>query len=290
MKYILNDRALLKISGSDSELFLQNQLSNDINKLDSSSIQLNAYCQHQGKIIGLFWVVCYENSFMISFPKDILEKVESRLKMFVIMSDVIIEDISESYSQIGLIDENQSNALRINDKLSILIEAKDNHHDLIINNNHDWAKACIEAYLPEVFAITSEKFVPQMLNLDINEIGVNFSKGCYPGQEVVARMQYKGTLKRHTYRIKVESGDLRVGDKLFSADNAQSIGVVVNTAKLNEQWSEALAVITIKAVENNAVFYKVPSDIEGKEEGKEETTKITLLPAQVLQLPYSVDQ
>ena len=110
MRVLLKERALLKIKGSDSESFLQNQFSNDITKIDKSKIQVNAYCQHQGKIIGLFWVVWYENSFVISFPKDILEKVKSRLKMFIIMSDVIIEDITESYSQVGLINENQSNA------------------------------------------------------------------------------------------------------------------------------------------------------------------------------------
>ena len=135
MKVLLQDRALLRISGSDSEVFLQNQFSNDVSKIGSSIAQINAYCQHQGKIIGLFWVMRYEANFLLSFPINLLDKIKSRLQMFVIMSDVIIEDITESYSQIGLIDENQSNALRINDKLSILIEAKDNHHDLIINNN-----------------------------------------------------------------------------------------------------------------------------------------------------------
>ena len=72
---------------------------------------------------------------MISFPKDLTDVIISRLKMFVIMSDVIIEDISESYNQIGFIEENQSNAFGINDKLSILIEAQNNQYDSIINNN-----------------------------------------------------------------------------------------------------------------------------------------------------------
>jgi len=87
MKIILNDRALLKISGADSEVFLQNQLSNDIKKLDESSAQLNAFCQHQGKIISLFWVMRYEGDFLLSFPLDLLEKIQSRLKMFIIISD-----------------------------------------------------------------------------------------------------------------------------------------------------------------------------------------------------------
>ena len=157
------------------------------------------------------------------------------------MSDVIIEDISESYCQIGLIDENQSNALNINDKLSILIEARDNQHDLIINDNHEWTKACIESFLPEVFAITSEKFVPQMLNLDIDEIGVNFSKGCYPGQEVVARLHYLGSAKRRLFSFR-SNQEMLVGDSLYCAssktalargDRYKGSGIVVSKVKYN---------------------------------------------------------
>jgi folate-binding Fe-S cluster repair protein YgfZ len=104
MKITLNDRALLKISGNDSELFLQNQLSNDIKKIDSYSAQVNAYCQHQGKIISLFWVMRYEDSFLLSFPVDLVDIIQSRLKMFIIMSDVIIQDVTKDFCQIGLID------------------------------------------------------------------------------------------------------------------------------------------------------------------------------------------
>ena len=241
MKILLRHLALLEVSGSDAETFLQNQFTNDITNLIDSRVQINAYCQHQGKIIGLFWVVWYENSFVISFPKDILEKVKSRLKMFIIMSDVIIEDITESYSQIGLINENQSNAFNINDKLSILITARDNQHDLIINDNHEWTKACIDSFLPEVFAITSEKFVPQMLNLDIDEIGVNFSKGCYPGQEVVARLHYLGSAKRRLFSFR-SNQEMLVGDSLYCAssktalargDRYKGSGIVVSKVKYN---------------------------------------------------------
>ena len=101
MRVFLNERSLLKISGSDAETFLQSQLSNDITKLDRSRIQINAYCQHQGKIIGLLWVIRKDEAFFISFPKDLLETIKSRFLMFVMMSDVVIEDVSLSYNQIG---------------------------------------------------------------------------------------------------------------------------------------------------------------------------------------------
>ena len=241
MTYLLSQRALLKVSGPDAEIFLQNQLSNDITKLNSYKIQLNAYCQHQGKIIGLFWLMRYEDYFLISFPKDLLEKIKSRLQMFVIMSDVVIDDVSESYNQIGLIDENQSNAFGINDKLSILIEAQNNQYDSIINNNSHWSKACIDSFLPEVVLRTSEKFVPQMLNLDVNEIGVNFSKGCYPGQEVVARLHYLGSAKRRLFSFKADQ-EMQVGDSLYCAtsktalargDRYKGSGIVVSRVKYN---------------------------------------------------------
>jgi folate-binding protein YgfZ len=104
------------------------------------------------------------------------------------MSDVIIEDVSEQYIQIGLINESHSNSYSINENLSLLIDSssESNEDKSFLKNNDEWTKACIDFQIPEVFLSSSEKFVPQMLNLDIDEVGVNFSKGCYPGQEVVA--------------------------------------------------------------------------------------------------------
>ena len=105
MFFHLNNRALLKISGNDAESFLQSQFSNDIGKLNNSSVQLSAYCQHQGKILSLFWVIRQEEGFYLSFPKELLDSIQSRLKMFVIMADVIIEDVSMRLAQIGVLEE-----------------------------------------------------------------------------------------------------------------------------------------------------------------------------------------
>jgi len=241
MKTLLSDRALLKVSGSDSESFLQNQLSNDITQLDSSKIQLNAYCQHQGKIIGLFWVMRYEGSFLLSFPKDLIEVIKSRLQMFVIMSDVVIEDISEQYNQIGLINESHSNAYSMNEGMSLLIVSSGEMNKEINHNDDEWKKACIDSQIPEVYLNTSEKLVPQMLNLDIDELGVSFSKGCYPGQEVVARLHYLGSAKRRLFSFRADQ-EMSVGDSLFCAtsknalargDRYKGSGIVVSKVKYN---------------------------------------------------------
>jgi len=240
----LNNRALLKVSGSDAETFLQGQLSNDINKLDASSVQLNAYCQHQGKILALFWVMRRENSFFLSFSLDLLEAIKPRLQMFVIMSDVAIEDITNEYIQVGSIGEAHQKALVINDKLSLIIADKQDINKFNLEPIDYWSMACIDSFLPEIFSITSEKLVPQMLNLDINEFGVNFSKGCYPGQEVVARLHYLGSAKRRLFAFELNS-DAYVGDFLYCASSKsakargaryKSSGMVVFKLKYNSNF------------------------------------------------------
>ena len=241
MRVYLKNRSLLYISGSDSESFLQSQLTNDISKLGDSEIQINAYCQHQGKIIGLFWVMRYQNGFLISFPIDLIEKIKSRLKMFIIMSDVVIEDFSNEFFQIGLIDEQNIDAYILNDSLSIMIADANNKKITNFGNIEVWDKSYFDSSLPEIFSVTSEKLVPQMLNLDINEIGVNFSKGCYPGQEVVARLHYLGSAKRRLFSFKSHN-EMQIGDSLYCAtsktalargDRYKGSGMVVSKVKYN---------------------------------------------------------
>ena len=244
MFFHLKNRALLKVSGSDAETFLQGQLSNDINNLGNSSVQLNAYCQHQGKILALFWVTKNEDSFFLSFPKDLLEAIKPRLQMFIIMSDVVIEDITKDYIQVGSIDEAHQKALVINDKLSLIIADKQDINKYDMEPIDHWDKACIDSSLPEIFSVTSEKLVPQMLNLDINEFGVNFSKGCYPGQEVVARLHYLGSAKRRLFAFEVDA-DANVGDSIYCATSRSAIargarykssGIVVFKLKYNSNF------------------------------------------------------
>jgi folate-binding protein YgfZ len=125
-----------------------------------------------------------------------------------------------------------------------LIESNEESNEMILTHQDEWTKACIDSYLPEVFLKSSEKFVPQMLNLDINEIGVNFSKGCYPGQEVVARLHYLGEAKRRLFSFKSES-EIQIGDSLYCSsskaakargDRYKGSGIVVNSVKYNSNF------------------------------------------------------
>jgi folate-binding protein YgfZ len=236
MAFKLSNRTLLKLSGSDAQSFLQAQLSNDITKLDDNRVQLSAYCQHQGKILALFWVMRDGDDFLLSFPADLVDGLLPRLKMFVLMSDVAIEDVTNECTQIGYIDATLDNAYLINQRLSVTV-GKDNANNIEFSNQDEWTKVCIETALPEVEQVTAEKLIPQMLNLDIDEIGVNFTKGCYPGQEVVARLHYLGKAKRRLFEFK-STEPLRVGDSLYceSSKSVKASGIVVSQVKCEAEF------------------------------------------------------
>ena len=241
----LKNRALLRLTGKDVQPFLQGQFSNDINALDEGVVQLNAYCQHQGKIIALVWVMKKEADFYLSFVSDLAEIVVKRLTMFKMMSDVVITDVSDEITQLGLLEGDRQglSPFKLNAQQSIALVS--DVSSINFSSGEVWEQACIANEVPEVFLATSEKFVPQMLNLDIDEVGVSFSKGCYPGQEVVARLHYLGTSKRRM-RVFETAADIKLGDSLFVATSksAKASGQVVRCVKLDDR-SLCLATVEV---------------------------------------------
>ena len=176
---------ILKVSGKDAQSFLQGQLSNDINKIVDEQWQLNAYCQHQGRIIALMWVQKQNDDFYLDFAPDLKTVVQNRLQMFALNAEVVFSEV-----------DNQKKSIE-------------------------------EA---QVTLATSEKFIPQDLNLDIEEVGVSFTKGCYPGQEVVARVHYLGKPKRRLYRFECDF-EVKPLDKLTLEDTTKNVGTVLNQVK-----------------------------------------------------------
>ena len=123
--------------------------------------------------------------------------------------------------------------------MALLIDGSSKQNAELTEDEIIWNKACIDSCLPEIYLNTSEKLVPQMLNLDIDEMGVNFSKGCYPGQEVVARLHYLGSAKRRLFSFKTDH-EMQVGDSLYCANSKTALargdrykgsGIVVTTVK-----------------------------------------------------------
>jgi folate-binding protein YgfZ len=177
------------------------------------------------------------------------------------MSDVSIEDATKNYIQVGSIGEAHQKALVINDKLSLIITDKKDISKFNMEPIEHWSMGCIDSYLPEIFSITSEKLVPQMLNLDIDEFGVNFSKGCYPGQEVVARLHYLGSAKRRLFAFELDS-DANVGDSLYCASS--------KSAKARGARYKSSGMVVFKLKYNSNFYCLATLDVEIKDE------KITL--------------
>jgi len=232
MIVFLENRVLIKISGPDSFNFLQSQFTNDINKIDDQQLQMNAYCQHQGKIISLIWIFKKENNYFLSLPSELKDLVLSRLQMFKLMSEIEITDSSSQINQYGLINTRYDGCLKIINNLSLYTTS----NTLEVNCDLDvWEKECIENKLPEIYLNNSEKHIPQSLNLDINELGVSFTKGCYPGQEVVARMHYLGKPKRRLFKFSSEFSP-SIGDLINIKDSKslKSSGMVLRVTKNDE--------------------------------------------------------
>jgi len=247
---LLQKRSLIKVSGEDSESFLQSQFSNDISKIIENTVQINSYCQHQGKIIAILWVFKKNRNFYISIPNQLNELVLSKLNMYKLMSKVVIEDFSERVYQYGLINDDQEDSFKITNNLSLWTTRK-----LLadLQNNSYWEMACINESLPEVYLDISEKHIPQDLNLDIDQMGVSFTKGCYPGQEVVARMHYLGKPKRRLFRF-TSRFEVFIGDSL-NVNNSKSLkasGEVIRVVNEGGK-SHFLAVFEVSRI-NDQIF------------------------------------
>jgi len=275
----LNHLALFKISGDDVQSFLQGQLSNDINQLipasrdTSGTWQFSAYCNPKGRTISL--LVLWRTAAAIYAITDtsVSDAMVKRLRMYVMRSDVVIEPLNASLygfasiESLSNIEPSLSKGL-VAERFSISHDGRwmalgVNNRALLIGLNPDiepghlgktitseqWRHHQINEGLPSVNTHSSELFIPQMLNLDVLG-GINFKKGCYTGQEIVARMHYLGKLKQRMFVCKVsgEPLELRSGDKVY-ADPALSkkVGEVVDYVKGEEN---VLAVLRLDALQN----------------------------------------
>ena len=280
---------VIAIHGSDAGSFLQSQFTNDTNSVDELGSQLNAYCTPKGRILGLMRVFRHADSWYLRLPADSLEAVIQRLRMFVMRADVVLEDVSENFLRIGVSGEAADAELgSLVTKLPSEIDAVVHQGELTVIrvpgiqpryeiyatslsaarqlwdslNVHGapvgeaaWRLLEIRAGIPTVFAATAELFVPQMMNLELIN-GVSFKKGCYPGQEIVARMQYLGTLKRRMYAGKIASDKIALpGYALFPAgEDAQAVGRIVDAQPHPDGGQLALAVVQIAAAEAGDMF------------------------------------
>jgi len=281
----LSHLGLISVTGDDASDFLQGQLTNDIRDVSPQHSQLSAYCTPKGRMLSNFRVFKHNDAYYLRLPRTQLESTIKRLRMFVLMSKVSFEDSSDTLVHIGVSgptaieqlsahinelpeqvdDVSQSNGYTVirlaglHPRFEIVSELeaiqnlwqKLDVHAAPIGAG-SWNLLDIQAGIPTIYPETAEAFVPQMINMHIIN-GISFQKGCYTGQEIVARMQYLGKLKRQMYRIYIKTNDeVKVGDVLYSSESTsgQGTGTIVDAqADVVEGGVEALAVININDTE-----------------------------------------
>ncbi|QYF93135.1 folate-binding protein [Massilia sp. PAMC28688] len=265
---VIDDQGLIAVTGDDAASFLHSQLTNDVKQLGEQEARLAGYCTPKGRLQATFLMWNSAGTIYLQLPRAIQAPLQKRLSMFVMRAKAALSDATgNSATQVVLgfggvraaaVLEQQFGALpaapfaKIDHASGTLIRLPDAFGAprfqwitseqaamaawpalstaLTPAGNDAWQLSSIHAGVPQVTLKTQEQFVPQMINFELLG-GVNFKKGCYPGQEIVARSQYLGKLKRRTAIASIDAASAQAGDEVFDvSDPGQPCGMVVNAA------------------------------------------------------------
>jgi len=298
---------LILVTGDDAEEFLQNQLSNDINHIDESHHQLSAYSTPKGRMLAIFRIVRISNGYILITPHTLVQSLLQRLQMFVIQSKVTLADASAHFARFAiqfdipdldqhlLLGQKTGEVYQDDNLISLrldnlgqqsrylflyltLDQAKSQWETfsqlLTVSSFDAWRLSEIKSGMPVIYPETSEEFVLQMSNLDLLG-GVSFTKGCYPGQEIVARMQYLGKLKRRLFLASFSTERCPTpGDEicLSGSTTADGSGKIVDAVMDKQGICTCLFIAQIKKAQTNQLRLLNQSDIS----------------LSLLELPYSI--
>lgn len=268
---VLDHEALLAVRGVDAGRFLQGQLTCNIQYLSPQRAGLGARCTVKGRMLSSFRILAEGDGYLLALDSQLLEKQLADLKKYAVFSKATLTDESSAWQRFGLQQAEvlldslglqpapEPNSLISRDGL-LAVRCSADRVELWVPTEqaaaieqqladalprgtlNDWLLGQVRAGIGQVFAATSELFIPQMINLQAVD-GVSFKKGCYTGQEIVARMQYRGKLKRRLYRLALAGPQLPApGTVLHNGEHPGSAGEVVLAASC-EQGCELLAVI-----------------------------------------------
>ncbi|KGE66167.1 MULTISPECIES: folate-binding protein YgfZ [Pseudomonas] len=298
----LSHEGVLAVRGSDAAKFLQGQLTCNLNYLSDTQASLGARCTQKGRMQSSFRILLQGDGVLLAMATELLEPQLADLKKYAVFSKSKLTDESAAWVRFGLVNADtalaslalelsaETDSVVRNDAL-IAIRVSPGRAELWVpaeqgdavrnqlaatldqTDLNEWLLGQIRAGIGQVMPQTRELFIPQMLNLQAVG-GVSFKKGCYTGQEIVARMQYLGKLKRRLYRLSLDAPELpEPGTPLFSPSHNSAIGEVVLAAKAG-QTIELLAVLQAEAADSGDVHV---GTLEGPG-------------LQLLDLPYTLDR
>lgn len=293
--YAVPHLAVLTIGGKDAALLLQGQLTCNVNDVTETQGSAGALCNPKGRAIATFLLVKSADAFLMILPAALLEPVKKRLQMYVLRSNVTLTDSSSELCLIGLCDPAtrdgalfatsqreevisvalsapQSRYLVIAeaDKAIALWSERVNHQGFQQEGTEQWRYLDILCRFPWVMPETSEEFIPQMLGLDLLG-GISFTKGCYTGQEIVARTHYLGKAKRALFLAECDTLAAPAPNSTIiddGADTEQAVGKVLEAAHGHGE-SVCKMLVVLQASGGNADNLKLKDHNQHK---------ITLLP------------
>jgi tRNA-modifying protein YgfZ len=230
----LNRYGLLSVSGAHARDFLHAQLTNDIENLPPERAALAGWCSAKGRLLATFLVIPTPEGYLLQLARDLAPAVAKRLSMFVLRSKVKIADESDAWAQLGFWEanwdiskiewKNQVAAVPVGDRRFLRLQPAASASLECKGDEETWYLQEIRAGRPLITAATQDQFVPQMVNLETLG-GVDFRKGCYPGQEIVARLQYRGQVKRRMVRLPAPQGTrLKPGEEYNGGTVVDSAG------------------------------------------------------------------
>ncbi len=274
----LPDAGVIAVEGPDAAEFLHSQLTHDIKGMPTRSWRLAGWCNPKGRLLALFRVVRdSDQHFRLLCPGELVTGVMRRLQMFVLRARVTLADRSGELLALGLHGQSALQAaaqsldadlpedgvafqahgatlLRLGETRGLLLAGPDRMNrlwetlrELPVGDTQHWRLLQIREGEPEVFQDSQDLFIPQMANLDILD-GLTFRKGCYPGQEVVARMHYLGRLKKRMFPIRGEGLPPRPGDEVRNS-GGKRLGHVVTAETNGAEGYEGLAVLNLDHAE-----------------------------------------
>lgn len=280
----LDQFGLIRATGKDAATFLHNLLSNDVQHLGSNRAARCGFCSPKGRLLADFLIWREGRDYLLQLSTDLLPALLKKLGMYVLRSDVELSDASSEIVLLGLAGSGASTALKalgldapaapfdvshIAEGVLICLDERRYQMAIRADTAPDvWGKLVAQARpigtpawrwleavagIPHITSVTQEEFVPQMVNFELIG-GISFTKGCYPGQEVVARTKYLGKVKRRTYRVHVSEGCPPPGTNLYSPDLPdQSCGKVIEAVPSPAGGCEMLASMLMTSAETGDV-------------------------------------
>jgi hypothetical protein len=262
----LDHLGMLRFSGQDAEVFLQGQLSCDVSEVRQSSTSHGAYCSAKGRMLANFLLWREQDGFAMVLSRDLGASVQKQISKFVLRSKVKVADASDivlvgaaGAQAESLLAAAPGQSVRLNDgRLIVALPAEGAAgvlSGLSLGDAARWRWLDIRSGVPLIKAVTQDQFVPQMANLELIG-GVSFEKGCYTGQEIVARTQHLGRVKRRMFLANVPA-PAQAGDALYSDDLGDQVGgTVLNTEASPEGGYDLLAVLQVASRERSTVHLK----------------------------------